>query len=358
MRIVLLCLAISGISVARFPGFIEKNIHTKGDIEAKLNDVITLPLKPEKTNLRDRTHYYMFPPRNATSDGKPRGLLLYLHSCKGTGMEFFTLPEHRIIAHDAIERGMVVFSPTSYDRESGCFTSHDATGYLTKVVSLFVRRNRFQSLPRVGLGHSSGGAFLSYFQKILKLESMALYNSPEDYAEIHSQHDALIPTVFLTMSNDGSISNRMNASMTMLQERKINTNLYRASPKPFTRKVCAARLPEVQSSFCDSIFKKIEQGRAHLLDADGFVLEGDVSSPLWERFFERLEWYDSHQQNKQYKKLKTLWDKEKSWLQVILEEEIKTCYGYHAMTAQFHDEILDFLVSNSNMRKDPSPSLD
>ncbi len=358
MRVMLLCLALSGIFITRYPGFIEKNIHTRGDIEVKLKEVITLPLKPDMTNLQDQKHYYMFPPANATIDGRPKGLLLYLHSCKGTGKEFFTLPEHRIIAHDAIQRGLVVFSPTSYDRDSGCFTSQDADGYLKKVVGRFVRRNRLQSLPRLGLGHSSGGAFLSYFQETLKLESMALYNSPEDYAEIRGQKDALIPTVYLAMSNDGSISNRMNASMAMLQKQKINTNLYKASPKPFTRKVCAARLPEVEEPFCDYIFERIEQGRRHFLDADGYVLEGDVSSPLWERFFQKLEWNDFDPQNKRYKEFKSSWDKKKSWLQVILEQEIKACYGYHAMTAQFHDEILDFLVSNSNMRKDPSSNQD
>jgi len=354
MRIVLLCLVISGICIARYPSFIEQNIHTKGDVEVKLNDVVTVPLKPERTFLKNRKHYYMLPPLDATIDGKPKGLLIYLHSCRESGLEFFTLPEHRIIARDAIQKGLVVFSPTSFDRDSGCFTQKDAGTYLKTVVSQFVHRNQLQSLPRVGLGHSSGGVLLSFLQNSLQLESMAVYNSPQDYAELRSQEDALIPTVYLTMSNDGSISNRMNASMSMLQERNINSYHYKASPRPLTKKLCAARLPEVTDVFCDHILETIQKDHSGLIDADGYVLEGDFT--LWERCFEKLEWeYENFADNLdllKYERMKS--DGERSWLRVILEEEIKTCYGYHAMTAQFHDEILEFLVSNSNM-VDESP---
>ena len=362
LRSLIICLTMAGLCLVRYPRFIEKNTHTGGDIEVKIDHIVTLPLRPKRTRIQGLDHFYMLPPTNTTSDGKPKGLLLHLHSCKESGFEFFTLPEHRIVAYDAIQKGLAVLSPTSYDRQSGCYTSEDANGLLKKVVGQFVRRNRLQSLPIVGLGHSSGGTFLSFLRKTLELQSMAVYNSPEDYGDMQSKNDTLIPTVYLSMSMDESISNRMNANMKRLQDKNITSYLYRVSPKPFTQKLCAARLPESNNGFCKHMSTTIGKD---LLDADGYVLEGDVASKQWQRFFEGLELteegfcpIDETDSLMYYgNKKSSSWAKECS-MRVVLEQEIKACFGYHAMTAQYHDEILNFLISNSKMKENPPPSRD
>ena len=236
----------------------------------------------------------------------------------------------------------------------------DANGLLKKIVDQFVRRHKLNLLPRVGLGHSSGGAFLSFLQQRLKLQSMALYNSPEDYGDMHSRNDALIPTLYLTMSNDGSVMNRMNDNTKRLQDRNITSYLYKVSPKPFTQKLCAARLPELKKGFCEHMFATIRKQKPHssLLDADGFVLDENAASTKWLDLFEFLELdYEGFCPIDNTEGLQYYDDeKPKCWMRTVLEQEIKTCYGYHAMTSQYHDEIINFLISNS--KKNPVRSQD
>lgn len=367
VRFTLLFLGIVGLSIVRYPSFIERYAHNEGEIVVKLDETITAPLNPERERLQGLDHFYMLPFSNATADGKPKGILLYLHSCKQSGLEFFTLPEHRIIAYDAIQKGLVVFSPTSHNRNSGCYTSEDSNGYLERVVNEFVRKHRLHQLPRVGLGDSSGGAFLSFVHQALKLESMAVYNSPQSYGEIDSldiQESTAIPTVYVTMSTDTSILNRMNDNKIRLQELNISSYLYKVSPRPFTESLCAARLPELTDGFCEHIFETIVRDHSNLLDADGYVLEGDVKSAQWQRCFDRLELDYRIASPTHATDVQILYHEarhssaraQRSWLRVTLEQEIQTCYGFHAMTAQFHDEVMEFLMLSSKMQESTSSS--
>jgi len=343
LRSTFLCLAIVGLFVARYPSFIEHNTHSEGEIVAKLDDMITAPLTPEVEMLQGRNHFYILPPANATTDGKPKGILLYLHSCNQYGWEFFILPEHRIIVHDAILKGLVVFSPTPYDRKSRCYTSVDANGFLEKVVDEFVHKYGLRRLPRVGLGDSSGGAFLPFVSKALKLESIAVYNSPQSYGDIENQEEVAIPTVYLSMSSDNSISKRMDVNKIRLQEMNIPSYLYRVSRRPFTEPLCNARLPEID--FCEHIIEVIRRDYSNLIDADGFIIEGDLEAPRWHHFFDKLDLdYEIS-----CPMLASEFQMEKSCLRLVLEQEIQSCYGFHSMTAQYHDEIITFLMSNSKM---------
>ena len=343
LRSTFLCLAIVGLFVARYPKFIDHNTHSEGEIVAKFDDTIVAPLTPEVETLQGRKHYFMLPPANATADGNPKGILLYLHSCNQFGWEFFILPEHRIIANNAILKGFVVLSPTPYDRKSRCYTSVDANGFMEKVVNEFVDKYGLRRLPRVGLGDSSGGAFLPFVSKVLKLESIAVYNSPQSYSNIDNQEEVAIPTVYLSMSSDSSISNRMNINKIKLQEMNIPSFLYRVSPRPFTEPLCNARLPEID--FCERIIEMIQKDYSNLIDADGFVLEGDLEAAQWQHFFNKLDL--------EYEigcpTVVPKYQMKKSCLRLILEQEIQTCYGFHSMTAQYHDEIIEFLMSNSKM---------
>ena len=366
MRSVFLCFAIAGLLIVRYPSFIQHNTHSEGDIVVKLDDIITPPLTPERKRLQGLDHYYMFPPQNVTT----KGILIYLHSCQQSGLEFFILPEHRIIAHDALQKGMIVFSPTSYNRKSGCFTSEDYfnSGYLEKVVHQFISHHKLDRLPRVGMGDSSGGEFLSFVHEALKLESMAIYNSPQGFVVTNeNEKEDVIPTVYLTMSSDGSISTRLNANKKKLREMNISTYLYKVTPRPFTDSLCAARLPELPLEFCEQIFRTIKKHFTNLLDVDGFVVEGDVKAVQWQRCFKKLEsdyrtivssssttdnpiFYGNNKESSTSASASTTTSAQyKSWLRVILEQEIQSCHGFHAMTAQFHDEILKFLMSNAKM---------
>ena len=38
-----------------------------------------------------------------------------------------------------------------------------------------------------------------------------------------------------------------------------------------------------------------------------------------------------------------------SWLWAVVQQEIQSCQGYHAMTAEYHEEILQFLFKNAGI---------
>jgi len=359
-RCTILCLAFAGLLIFRYPSFIHENMKNYGKIVLKLDDVATTPLRPEIESLYGLDHYYMFPPANATSTGDPKGILLYLHSCQKSGLDFFTLPEHRIFAISAIQQGMIVFAPTSYNRASGCFTSEDVDWYLEKVVDGFIRNHQLHQLPRFGLGDSSGGSLLLFVHRALKLESMAVYNSPQGYVDSDINAKEVIPTVYLTMTSDGIITERTNANILKLQEMNVSAKLYTVSPRPFTESLCPARLPELPPEFCRHIFQTIEREYSNLLGTHGNVIEGDVTSEQWQHCFKKLESdYKISSTTDTFDNLISYGNEKnaastteaKSWLRVILEQEIQTCYGYHAMTAQFHNEILTFLLSNARMNR-------
>jgi len=355
MRCTALCLTIVGVLILRYPSLIPPSIQSSGNIVLKLDDIVTSPLRPEVESIQGLDHFYMFPPTNSTT--QPRGILLYLHSCQQSGLDFFTLPEHRILAVTAIQKGMVIFSPTSHNRNSGCFTSEDTNGYLENVVDSFVLNHQLHRLPRVGLGDSSGGSLLPFVHRSLKLESMAVYNSPRGYVDADVNAKEVIPTVYLTMSSDGLISERMNANMLTLKEMSVPTYLYKVSPRPFTESLCEARFPELPLEFCLHVFQTIRRDCSNLLDTSGFVIDGDIKSEDWKSCFEKLE----SENEMKYSIDKTLgafddlisyaWDEKKSWLRVILEQEIQACHGFHAMTAQFHREVLHFLMTNGKMNQ-------
>ena len=417
MLCILFCFVIAGILIIRYPSFIRHNTHNAiaGEIVVKLdpNNIITVPLQPKKETIFGIDHYYMFPStppdpdpvnannnnnRNSNSNSnnatttttvtttiEPKGILIYLHSCKQSGVDFFTLPEHRIIAHDIIyNKGLVVFAPSSYNRQSGCFTSDDLKSKnsntnkgrysLQKVVEEFLRKHKqLRKLPIVGMGDSSGGGFLFFVYGLLNLQSMAIYNSPQGY--ITTNNDAKfniinnynnnkvippIPTVFLTMLSDIAISTKMETNQIMLQEMDIPTELFKiTSGRPFTNSLCDGRFPELPYEFCQRIFEIIDKdctsrtssSSSHqFIDIDGYIIDGNdiANSVQWQHCYKKIT--DSSDYNYWLHTSSSGRENGSSWLRIILEKEIQTCYGYHAITAQYHDEILKFLMLNANIK--------
>jgi hypothetical protein len=365
MCLIVLFLCIAVLLAAKYPKFIQHNIHKQGDIIAKLNDIVTLPLQPNKDHMYGLDHYYMLPSSlfstktNNTATGTPtRGILIYLHSCHQSGLEFFHLPEHRIIAYDALQKGLAILAPSSQDRMSGCFTRNDMV-HLNKVVNDWAGRHNLRDLPRVGMGDSSGASFLFFVYSQLNLRSMAIYNSPQGYRsdnesggkEEMSGWESAIPTIFLTMPLDKNLSKRMLDHKSKLQSLNVSTQLVTVTPRPFTESLCAARLPELPHEFCtQKVFQALEKeynSNGKLLNADGFVKAGDAGTAgQWFQFFQKLE--------AEYQPIRSNYLTEKagngrSWLWAVLEHEIKSCQAYHGMSAEWHDEILQFLLDSANI---------
>jgi hypothetical protein len=179
----------------------------------------------------------------------------------------------------------------------------------------------------------------------LKLKSMAVYNTPHSFQHDDLENSLAIPTVFVTMPLDETIATQMKMNYEQLQKSNVPAQLYEVTPHPFTPALCMARFPEIIPKECDKIFKVIHKDFPHLLDVDGFVTES-ISSGQWQQLFTKLE-FDFKADELYYQT--DLAASGHSWLREVIEQEIRTCRGFHAMTAEHHSDVLDFLIQQAGI---------
>mmetsp|Transcript_34598 Transcript_34598/g.83591 ORF Transcript_34598/g.83591 Transcript_34598/m.83591 type:complete len:459 (-) Transcript_34598:1156-2532(-) len=388
--VVSIVLVVAIIILARYENLLQdgKLLHKRGAIKiSKFDDDLerttpTYPLHPNIVRLDHRNHYYLFPSKtNTTSQQeindengqeeedettrtKFEGVLLYLHSCHQTGLEFFHLPEQRIIAAKALERGLVVFAPTSRDRRSGCFTSEDVET-LPRLIDDWLTSQYLQYLPRMAIADSSSGSFLSFVWKELDVRSVALYNTPVTY-----EWDLSLPTAIVTMQRDEVITTKAYEYTTMLQGMNISTKLFKINPRPFTQSLCAARFPEltvsssssssIKTDLCDQVFRMLHKDYSRLLDSYGFIKDSTRSirgSDQWSSLLDGIDasFQQSYAGTKDgvqsvsspYDTAKT--GNGKPWFSTVLEHELRTCQGFHSMTAEWHSDVLQFLMANKDI---------
>lgn len=340
--VVVFVLCLTMLTTFHFPDFVRLYGNSEGRIVAKEADLATVPLQPTSELILGVHHYFMLP---KSSFPKPRGLLVVLHACKQSGLEFFHLPEDRIVAQHALQKGLAVLSLTSQDRVSGCFTQQDVS-WVGKVVNEWTKLHSLRNLPRFGLASSSGASFLFFVFQELKLESMVVYNTPQSFLPDDVEEKVMIPTVFVTMPADKNMAKRMRKNHDDLVRQQIPTLLLRVAPRPFAKPICDARFPEMLAHDCYQIFDVLQQNHSTLLDKDGFVTK-DWNSGQWQSLFETLG-VDSRTDDL-YFQTPTAFSGH-SWTWAALEQEVQTCHAYHAMTAEHHANILDFLITSHDSK--------
>lgn len=328
--------------MTRYADLIQRTAHGQGEVISKFDDLVTLPLHPQSDRLHHLDHYFLLPPLNQTT----LGVLIYFHSCHQSGLEFFHLPEHRILALDALQRGLGVFAPTSTDRRSGCFTSKDVDS-IPRLVDEWLEKHELKDLPRMAIGDSSGGIFLSFVWKDLDLLSMALYNTP-----LTDEWDLSLPTAVVMMALDDPIATKAIEHTAMLKQMNVSTQLFRVAPRPFVAALCTTRFPELPIDYCEQIFQTIRKSYSSLLDSSGFI-KGKTKPP-WDQWSSLLRKLDSSFQQRSHVNDPPRYDTAragngKSWLWAIIEQEIRSCQGYHAMTSEWHTEVINFLLINAEI---------
>lgn len=209
-------------------------------------------------------HYYMLPQdyydQQPPSDGtttsgddtlitsntaleapKIRGVLIVLHDCHQTGLHFFQLPESRIVAAHAMQKGLAIFSPTassasqlsvtntnhtirsstqpgvkanptrgaggggdqgSGNQEKNCWWAElDGDELLGPLLYEWSKELKLDSLPRMAMGITNGANLLitSSLYKTLRLQSMALYAShhPKGFDPDDLERDIVPATAFI-----------------------------------------------------------------------------------------------------------------------------------------------------------------
>eukprot|EP00980_Cylindrotheca_fusiformis_P000721 scaffold168_cov124-Cylindrotheca_fusiformis.AAC.21 len=350
----LLLVFVSVLTIARQPLGLSAGFHPGsnqgGQIEFKVDDDIRdrmAPLIPKVERIRDIDHYYLLPHK---AGGRPKGILLLFHSCRRSGASFFILPEERIVVSDALERGLAVFAPTSRDRVSGCWTEKDLPA-IEGLLGEWTARQELDALPKMGLGDSSGASYLFFVYKSLKLKSMAVYNSPQLFHPDDMEKGRAIPTALVTMTADETLSSQMISNYDELKSRNVvvPSQLYKVTPHPFTVRVCIARFWELSETDCQALLDWLPSELPKLLDRRGFV------QPKEKYFPDEQQWNEVGDKVSNVVDLQGLAAVKDSfhentaqdWFQEALEQEIKACQGFHAMTSEHYSSVLDFLTQQA-----------
>ena len=222
--------------------------------------------KTVQNHLREhrQTHYYMLPQdfydqqpptdfNNLTADNtaleapRIRGVLIFLHNCHQSGLHFFQLPESRIVAAHALQRGLAIFSPTASSapalitgtsnkqnkkqldskqkqlykdpkensimnaHEKNCWSaSLDGDELLGPLLYEWARELNVTSLPRMAIGVANGANLLvtSSLYKTLRIQSMVLYapHHPDGFDANDLERDVVPPTGFVTFPRSAQAS--------------------------------------------------------------------------------------------------------------------------------------------------------
>ena len=301
--------------------------------------LVTGPLTPHVQILQDVEVYYMIP-----TTPKVIGLLVFFHGCQHSGQHLFILPEDRLVALAALNRGLVVASPTSLNRVSQCWGTADVDR-IGNMLPEFEKHTNISTLqlPRMGMGASSGGAFLFQVYQVAKFKSMVSYVMGHSFSEEEMKSQNLPSTGYVHMPRDTWTAEAVAHHVASLKSLSIPTHQWKVHAHPFTpKKVCLERLVEFKTEYCYAFFERVHQQK--LLNQENIVI-ASYTEGIWNSVMQESRLDDLNLNLKPGYVLPST--KDHSWLWKSVEEEIAVSYAIHEMTAEYRDEVLDFLMKMS-----------
>jgi hypothetical protein len=310
----------------------------------------TGPLTPHGKVIEGVELFYMLP-----STPQISGILVFFHGCSHGGQDFFLLPEDRIVALESLNRGLAIVSPTSVDRATGCWNEADVN-LMSKALPAFGRELGLPAnLPLMGMGASSGGAFLfSVYQKV-PLKSMVSYIMGRGFDDSDIAGGGLPATAYVHMPRDERTAKAVADNVATLKAANIPTKEWTVQPHPFTPELCDKRLPELGDRRCHAFINLVKNKHKGLLDKDNTILKS----------YTRGEWKAVMQDSKFDQATRNMSSTKKNlvkpgqlspysrgghgWLWASVEEEIAVSYAQHEMTAEHRGEVLEFLMAHAGI---------
>lgn len=241
----------------------------------------------------------------------PKGILMALHGCSHGAYDWATatecegcigLPEELSIAMDAVQRDLIVVSPSSADRMSKCWNPEVDGPRLGKarqrahlVVNVYRWFNWMQSqvaahlrqlhpnLPLFSFGASSGGAMaflLPQFVKSMASVAVQIMALPTSYLENLVDTvgaSTFPPTLFLHMERDLRSTAAIAANKQSLTARGIPTRSITLKPSRVTPGYLTGKLG-ISPKVAEQIILKLTS--AKFLSAAGDIVE-DPRGTAW-----------------------------------------------------------------------------
>eukprot|EP00035_Acanthoeca_spectabilis_P020580 m.433631 g.433631 ORF g.433631 m.433631 type:complete len:347 (+) comp17598_c0_seq1:148-1188(+) len=220
----------------------------------------------------------------------PKGILMALHGCSHGAYDWATatecegcigLPEELSIAMDAVQRDLIVVSPSSADRMSKCWNPEVDGPRLGKVAAHL--RQLHPNLPLFSFGASSGGAMaflLPQFVKSVASVAVQIMALPTSYLENLVDTvgaSTFPPTLFLHMERDLRSTAAIAANKQSLTARGIPTRSITLKPSRVTPGYLTGKLG-ISPKVAEQIILKLTS--AKFLSAAGDIVE-DPRGTAW-----------------------------------------------------------------------------
>lgn len=334
--------------------YVASKHNLKGSQPTKSLEKLVLPLEAKGTVIDDTELFYMLPTSSVV------GILVFFHGCNHAGQDMFRLPEDRVVAKRALDRGLAVLSPTSSNRNTGCWSRHDIEQMQTnQVLEKFLEKVHLSAqLPRMGMGASSGGNILFTAHNAFSFRSIVSYIMPSGFSQFDWDHRSELnplPAVgYVHMPRDTKRAKKVPDIVSRLSQEDIAYKVWEVQPHPLTSKLCQQRIPELAGR-CEAILNYVQETYPELMDHEYNILE-PYTSGKWEKVFVK-----SQLDPAKFAELKERASQQErgsligvqfsghSWLWAALVEEIAVSYGKHEMTAEYAEEVLDFLMEHAGL---------
>ena len=324
-------------------------------------------LNPQVVYMDSYKGFYMLPEKEV------KGILVHFHECGHGGADFFILPEDRIIAYEALERGLAVLSMNSLDRMTRCWGWKSALGNAPpngqkqfeddivvlsreKTVEKWSKKVGLKDdLPIMVLGASN---FVFYAWKAMKVQSIASYilgygsrlagfhEDDADRKRNDPSYDLPNSIIFVHMAesdaaNDVGFYNSWLDDYVHITSKLIDVKPHADS---FTADSCDRTIPELGFEQCQKLIDFIQQKYPHLLENN----QPNFKHVDWEPAL--LEAGMDNEKNKVAPRgLPTVSGNGHTWLYESVMEELNTVIGMNEMIASGKDIVLDFLMCHSNI---------
>ena len=263
----------------------------------------------------------------------PRAVLFLAHGCNGRAANFWDrspkcsdcvgLPEERLIVLHSLARKFAVLTISSAGR---CWSFGEESLIVTEIIQWWIEKNKFEKLPLVALGASSGGNFVSVLATNLRFSSITLMIAEGMFGMIDITND-YPPTLFVHMPKDRARKHRIAENMEILRNEGIDVAEVKSMEFPLSPYFFADRIPGIDKNISAELFGLLhEKG---LINVKGYMRkdgratnwknvlsENKIIFPDWHRFVHHIQ------------------------------EELNLAFAYHEMTSLQLEQIFNWFESH------------
>eukprot|EP00240_Pyramimonas_obovata_P005220 CAMPEP_0118953172 /NCGR_PEP_ID=MMETSP1169-20130426/56086_1 /TAXON_ID=36882 /ORGANISM="Pyramimonas obovata, Strain CCMP722" /LENGTH=425 /DNA_ID=CAMNT_0006900565 /DNA_START=104 /DNA_END=1381 /DNA_ORIENTATION=- len=218
------------------------------------------------------------------SPPNPKAILFVAHGCNHQATDFWHpsetcpkctgLPEEVRIARTAYDRGYAVVAISSQDRLSRCWHRQTDGPIVQLVFDILRARQGWLKQPLMALGASSGGSFVGYLPKILKVDALTVQimglRSGDFYPPFADGRRNFPPTIFIHMPRDERTQQVVLDNVKELRTRFVPAAAVQQLPLKINPMFFAERIDRVSAEASVDAVTKLVSNK--YLDSSAFLL--------------------------------------------------------------------------------------